>query len=251
MDKQFLKDIAPYIGPYLIILGMLKLDAYYSYFGIPILQYIEITEVLLLLLQNIVLVIVLLGAQHLILTIFVHRQEARIILTNKYSLAGEARKKRVMGKRSIMTAIMVVVIINAISYWQFRGTKNPMCFISGNLKGVLIITFIVLAQRRRTGKLNDTWFLVGCTIILALWFACAGLAEAVTVDIYRKSRRYDITFSDKTAINSGDSIVYLGKSKNYLFFYNWKHRMPEVYPAGKVDKIQGMPVLSRWFYDTD
>jgi hypothetical protein len=226
MDKQFLKDIAPYIGPYLIVLGVLKLHAYYSCFGINILQYLEPTEALFAFVPS-------------FLQMFVMTAIGFVSGLLSYWLAPNSIRGMFDPRAMLIWALFFIVVTNLTAAYSYFFEHQNMFVKSIGFSILILLQAMTFGTFVKTGKRRKDFLVIATAIITACFFYLGGLTDALDTTP-TPAYRLCIYYTDKTEIEAGgDSLSYLGKTKNYLFFFNWKDKRPEVVSASKLDRIEG------------
>lgn len=225
MDKQFLKDIAPYLGPYIIVLGVLKLHAYYSCFGINVLQYLEPSEVILAFVPSFLQIFVILGIW-VVATILIYWLTPNVI-------------RELFHERGIaLWALAIVFALNIVATYSYFLQRENIFSKTIAISLLIVLQGAILATYLRTGRRRKDFLVSATAIIAAVFFYLGGFDNAVQAKGLPRPK-VCIYYTDKTDLQTGDSISYLGKTKNFLFFFNWKEKRPEVVSASKLDRIEG------------
>jgi hypothetical protein len=226
MDKQFLKDIAPYIGPYIIILGVLKLNAFYSYFGINVLQYLEPSEALFVFVPSFLQLFIILGIGFV----------AGLL---NYWLAPHTFRGMFDERTIGIWTVFVIAVFNLMALWVYFFEHQNRFVMAISSSFLILLQAGAVATFVRTGKRRKDFLVIATAILTACFFYLGGLTDALDTKPF-PTERLCIYYTDNTDIMAGgDSISYLGKTKNYLFFFNWKDKRPEVVSASKLDRIEG------------
>jgi hypothetical protein len=244
MDKQFLKDIAPYIGPYLIVIGILKLHGFYSYYGINVLEYVALSEVLFLFLHGLLLFLALIVLGILAATLLLRRKK-------KGDNEGKKETESLNSKKpKAKTAFLIFFSVCAFSaFYQYSTGGSPKFFLaSGFMFLCLVYTFVLISRYKTDKRISLLEFSVGISFVAAVFFYLLRFYTALGFEKDHKFFKSTVSLTDSTHIISSDTLSYLGKTQSYLFFYNWKNNSPIILPSSRLNKIEGRSPIREFYF---
>jgi hypothetical protein len=232
--SDLFSSVAPYLGAGLLLLGIVRMCLYYSYFGINIVNFIELSEIILSLLDlGVGFVIALVCVLICFVAVVVYGN-----LVNKNGKISLALEVKTDARERYFFPLLILV------FWilgLIDGTDHPLILL-----GILIVTIIALVFLTvHIWSMNERKPRTGNGVLFyALCFAtCVTITIASAVKSIH-SVRYDLRYYGTTIelegqppIVSDSTHYYIGKCKNYLFVYHQTEKMTEVIPMSSVQKI--------------
>lgn len=206
MPKFTFENLLKISFPLLIVLALLRLTAYYYYFDVPIVDYLEITEIVTLFLDHIVLYLFL---------FFI-------------PLLPSVDSRNSKPVSIIITCFMIIwVVISLIN-------KTGDYFKASLILYVVPIGALFLAHKLYSGS---KWVVaMGGYFYMLMAISIIGRMEAVAVENKHYYSETEVTV-DNVVIKTDSSFYYLGKTSNYVFFYDVKNKGAVIYPCGKMNKV--------------
>lgn len=206
--------------PFFILLGISNLASYYGSFKIPILEYLEFSEIITIFLSHIYIIFFL-------------------FIVVSYLFINEHKVISFTAIFAFILFLTITVANPSFAYNYSYGILVPVFVIS-----LLSITFyrgfnidkkITTLNEDQRKKLRSVTYIVfiGLSILL---FSCIGTFNAYIV---KKKHIFQHTVIEINGnkFESNDSCYYIGKSHNYIFLYDEKRGTPIIYPIEKVEKI--------------
>lgn len=260
MNLKELSERAPAMGAFLIFIGFLKLYLYYNHWDINIAHYLDFSEIILSFLNDIntmlfFIVVMVVQATLGVAAINsidrkvkkseVARAEAEV--TNDESTAIESvgdNNNRVEndnfpGVMAIVDEIFtgkVGLIICLCTSALF--TILFLCFSNITFLYLTFIFFLqlVLYFLDDIIGIKDETVMVQTAIatILIGFTLCTAKYQAVQTETTTK--RYVFYKSDKEIITTNKTLLYLGKTNNYYFYYDEVKKVSFILPSGSIDK---------------
>lgn len=218
-DKEILFKLA---FPLIIILGVAKTTAYYHQFKIPIIEYLTLTEITIFFLSNI----------NVFIAFLMYAGVIYLIDNNNF--------------RASSTLVFIGVMLITAYFFFSRSFRFDIGQSFSTLGWLLLGLFLPLlisfkSVGRYIGSLTKIQInnigIIYYTFLILVFSSMQGYYEAKIVkdkDIYSGST---IKLKEDRIIMSTDSIMYIGKTSNYLFFYNKKENSSEIYPINEIEKI--------------
>ena len=242
MDK--LKENLPLISAMLLILGAARLIFFYSYFGIDITSYIDLAEIFSLSLRffaTSALIFVPFG--------FFYLPTALVMdIRVKSKFRGYREDIDAITPVEGVVATAMSFILFMLTYFMFTGYMDFTVTIDMALLMVLIFilpwttqTFLPILQ----DKLNKIFktdlsnsFFAGIILVLSVSiFAIAVSRHSARNMAYaKKFISAEVQIDDKV-IRSSDGYRYIGKTKNYIFFYNRAANKSDAFSLANVKRV--------------
>ncbi len=202
--------------PAFILIGVTQLASYYYQFKIPIFDYLDFTEIIVFFLGNISMYISIMYFMSFIL----------LKNTPKYVIVP-----------SISYVLLeIIVVINGNIEYRIISTDTLIIAVFG------ILIFFLLAINKNKIKIpvftgNENWIMVYATLVICLLIiSLSGYFNAIQTKSRHPYKGTSI-FIDGKEIKSNDTCYFVGKTHNYVFFFNEKDSTSLIYPISKIDKI--------------
>jgi hypothetical protein len=244
LEKKVIQPLLPFIGSFLIIFGYIKLSLYYNKFDIDINNYLELTEILTLFLNDIIFFIIsILGV-----ALFSFITTSKIELERDNDVKGKLVKSNNFWERRKQNYILfkelhwisgLLIILYIIGYiwfrdkfWDFFATTSPL--IAFTIFVSLLMEFRYKYYNVYGKELNST---INNLVFILLIFSVHtyGTIKSDTKRI-ENNPRTEISFKYLgEEIKSDKQLRFLGQTKNYMFLYNKSLKETEVFERSKVD----------------
>ena len=243
---------------FLIFIGYFYTDAYYHCFGIDIFSFLDVSEILILFLNNITfLVIVLLLTAVLYAPIFFIssvklKPVNNLVKKSVDSYVGSNQKrKKTVSTLSLLgaVALLIYIVIKAVMFF-INGTIVTH-FLTLFLVTVVLFGFMYYYIINKLEKANfnfnrqllATIFTVALISLLTFMTALFHYARV-------KRKIIETTFSfnyDSKNYKSNDSLTFIGATSKYLFIRNTKSNTNYIYEKENIRNLE----LTRKKDDTD
>lgn len=227
-------SVAPYLGAGILLLGIVRLCLYYYYFGVNIVDYIELSEIITSLLD--------LGAGFIIALVFLLICRIGVLVFQQLILRQPVKGDGIevpphLPKRYILSSLPVVFIVMG----NIEG--RPALYVLFEVLLVVIAALVVWAWRAWSSNKKQPKRSSGISFYVIAFSICVCITVASAVNSIhsvRFSHRYygtSIVFNDQPAFVSDGQHYYIGKCKNYLFIYHQDRDITEVIPMSAVQKM--------------
>ena len=242
MESFFTSETIGIISIALLIVGFLKFILYYKSFGIPIVDYIDPSEIVTLFADNIAtasLIVFVLAIPYL-----------SIILP--YNLAGVDIGLHFMSRLNshfsvlgILIVISGMVLIALIAFmWKRKRIYNfeLVRFVWAWVLIAIVLPMITLETSAYYKIQSFQYYIVIVSLILsfALLILLATWNEIEKVKNHGDSNGTLVEFEDCT-MKFIATDLYVGKTKSYLFFYSAITKSSTAYSTSKLKSIQYPP----------
>lgn len=220
-------EISSLILGFLIFNGFLKLDIFYKHWGVNIIEYLDLSEVILLFLNDIALFLFFIVALllHTFLGSFATKNEN---IDNTF-------QKVLDTKLGISVFLGFTLLISVISYYMFFYDYNLRylyVFIFVGLQFLIKLIDTVFKKRKFiTDKSLHISFLI--IFVFFTYFKSQ-------YDIYNKEKdlnKYVVNFENGDKIIVDSSALLLGKTKRYVFLWDKKTRTSRILNRDKIIEL--------------
>jgi hypothetical protein len=256
MDK--LKDNLPLFSVILVLLGLTRLIAYYGFFHIDIVSFIDLTEIIQLQFTffTIGFIFLILFSVHALdwlgrLTSDKERVKA-LLSTPRQDLEAQYPKANWISKNIISILFGILTISTfAIDYFsnKSKGFASPL--YADLLAIFFIITFIsaysgrTLAGIKGLGLLNGKYatLLSGIGGLVILMLAAAIYSRNSAFKVMVEKPEYEVTLVLNDTVKTTKNLIYVGKSKAYIFLYDKDLDQAKVIPTTDIKSMDFKPGL--------
>jgi len=245
--KQLLK-ILPYTGGFIIFCGIIKGILYYNQFHVSIVSFIEFSEFVTLFLNDIMYY----GLYFIVLQLFLfisdNRQAALKRDETRFDIMANPKLlKRLWGYVKYMWPLCVVIIVMAIALTLplFFPTANDVSLLRIHFFSFLSIFLYLIGSfefnRQFVIHFKDLPDMTYSNLFgIAFVFLSIVVSSAYT-DAYLVKNSYKNigvrVILEKDTIVSDSTRYYIGKTNNYIFFYNEKNNNSTAIPMNRVKEI--------------
>jgi hypothetical protein len=248
--KSFkLRKLLPYAGPFLIFLGVLRLIIYYNAFGVKIVNFLDLTEIITSFLDIVVSTIMMLGAQ-VILTLF---SETKEFSEYKDKIVEYAKKEPSFFKRLLLyfkAILWQVIVVFAFAVagdwlWTFMDSDHEPTYIVSISFFIIFSLFVVLvyeierrhAEAKSSARRRQFIFLTIMFLAFTVAVVLQGWTESRTLKRKNGYAEVVIELDQATTIYCNKNYYYIGKTNNYVFLYSEASRSTDVIKMDRVKKI--------------
>jgi hypothetical protein len=215
MDTFDLKKIPlvlSLVTPLIIGAGILVTVIYFDSYGISILEYISLDEALLLFLKYLA-VFIAVGTPGFAVGFLLGKRFAQINPPSTVIIQSDFSNVKIRSLFILILASTISILIFA-HFSIFQLGRN---FFIGLTIARLIIGFLVVYLFSKS-SLMDYFRLhyVSIGILMLLMIYTVGDAQAITNYKYPETKKIDL--KESKFIEAGNDTIYLGKTKNFIFF---------------------------------
>lgn len=261
----FFEDLLKIFASFSLILlmaGYFDLKTYYNYFGINISSYVNASEILMASLDNLSIVIFSLTIQFIIwLSFFKYLFDYTEEDINMY-WEGKRKPKeysddltiiRFLGNKKIRIFILIQFIVfiialifkNIFPHSRFLLQFGLFVFINlwifmwiymAWIQSTRIFYNIFKRQENYSPKLLISFVVFVPTLLFTIWVKNA-MFVGNHLRKYGNKEKIEMILQNDSIISTNDSIRYLGKTGNYIFFWNKNTWTSTIYSSGQVKEI--------------
>lgn len=245
MDK--LKEYFPLISALLLILGTVRIIVFYSFFGIDITTYIDLSEIFTLSLSFFIS-----SAIFLILTILIVLIMASYDLKGNNTLSVDYTDMSLLNSpRRNMIAIAYyiltfsVIIASGVLFvygpsrqritYDFALVAIPMALL---VPPLLPSWHNAIARKYKNlfEKELESKFIFIFTVLVLMAMLSTLYTRTTARKVLYSEDLVQMTYNNKI-IKTDSTYKYIGKTKNYIFFYNTTTKAADTYSASEVKFI--------------
>lgn len=207
--------------PTFILLGLAKTNAYYNQFHLPILEYLSFSEMITIFLSNIY-----------VYSALFYQLAILFLLDNKHFRGSLTL---------IILASTFISVYNGLSgNFRFNTSDILLVFI-----GIIIVVGVLIGISKRSvfayldtfDKSTKKLFAAAFTLIVLL--VISSFQGEFEADQVKKEHIYSQTSirNMNGYIVSNDTTYFIGKTNDYVFFYNEVEKSIQVYPMNEIQSI--------------
>lgn len=217
----------------LIILGVLKTSVYYNWFGVDIMSYLSITEVLTLFLNDYVSLITILfvGIAHLLLSAeYFHKTE---------ELIGEDVFESKIKKYKWVLFSIFTLISTVLGLMLYNGDL-PLLDITIYLFVFFAVQMIVtlFLSKKKDKDINMRPIMNFLLLIVIGSIVPLMSAKDIQEVEQLEGQKVTLTMTNSELIQSDSLNLYLGKAGAYYFFYNSETEVTRIIKAEDVKEVE-------------
>lgn len=220
----------PILIPFLIYVGYLHLYRYYNYFSIDIKQWISPEEILLLSITDLITYIF-----HFFIFIFLGMYT--LLTFEERFLKKDIPNKFLRWLTAVVKALIISLIFYSITFRLDNDLNSYVSnlSVSGPFFGIVLGLMLFRSPlevflKRTLSKFEILSFIT----IVTIAFHSVGHARKKYVAVTTSEMNTSISLSNHQVI---DSLVYLGKTKEYYFLHHKNSRKNFIISKDKVDSI--------------
>lgn len=235
--------LLPLITTSILLLGLSNEYFYYKFFGIKIQYFLDASEILLLYSDSILFIVSSIIPVSILIYLLPEYEEDDILY-----LSLKNRFFRDIDYLIIFLLFLVVLSI-AIGIINVFNHKNVFHDFKSIYYIFLIFTLVFIFNFIFSSIINHLSLKYNLTINYRFKSIILILLGYITLTFYFKFYYYkqvtkqkhyigtEVYLKDGTVLLSDSSIYYIGKTKNYLFYYNEIKKSALIYPMSEVNKM--------------
>lgn len=235
--------------PTIILLGVIRLYFFYQYFGIDIIPYLDFSEILTSFLNKIIVIIFPMA---IFLTMSILSKHQAIREGNAEKIKKIFRVKEFKSRIKLylnlfiydLLIYFIIVVVGYIIVKLIYGGEYPwwpiLYIILGAFASVLLLIVFyeisIFAYRNSFSEFETRrYYLLFIGAIAFSLVALSGHIEAKYLVEQNNKTLSKISLSNSNTLTSNTLSFYIGKTKNYFFYYNCRDKSYQVYPMSNVE----------------
>ncbi|WP_029283849.1 hypothetical protein [Pedobacter sp. R20-19] len=241
--KKFLDNIATWatvISAVFLILGLLRAIFYFSPFGIPILTFIDLSEVFTTWFTQIIYVLLICSVISVLYPVLKYANISPTSYFVYYYFV--VYITHIVSLGYLYFDLLRNVFGNYSEEWLHYTRFNysilfviSMIFGFGSLSGIWDV-IKVLRKKQINLEFNRVRGYTVVTLLVIsgfIWSITLPIAIEMTTKDYIQVKLY----GKSDTITTNDTLRYLGKTRNYIFLWDKKKRVAEIYKSDDFDRI--------------
>jgi len=249
-NKFRISPFLPYFSSYIILLGVTRLIFFYSEFGVPIINYLDFTEIITSFLDYIVFTLLSFSLSALF-GFIIYDRDSQVEKNNlRIKLSDEPTfKKRFWMYFSLYKDLIILSLTMNVIFilWYFFKKEIELSEIFW-MNVFFVLCFIVLILITEGGlvhkKINSSVyykrfisFLLIILISLSLVIYSAH-SQAERIKKHKLTTGVSITLDNDQSIVSDSTNYYIGKTLNYIFIFHENDSSVDVIPMSRVKQLK-------------
>lgn len=245
--KEDIKYILPYSGVILIIFGFIKFEIFYALFGINIANFLDLTEILTLFMNDILIHVSIFIIVSLLFFLIIPKKETDIgnaLITETIKEKSFWKRLKAYNGSGVNTLFVFTsyIALCIISYFVDNTQTWIYLSISFLIIGSFIIYILCLEFRRQYFiKHNSFLSTIYIRFIYYISFIILITIKSAYTDykliLINKPYSGTIIKTEKKTYISTKKFYYIGMTKNYIFFHNEIDNSNRVIPISEVKEI--------------
>jgi len=238
MDYKKISDMLTLGAPVLVVCSCIRLLTYYHHWNIPILDYLSLSELLMLFIQPILVIAALamiyVAANLVFVGVVAVLVKTGVITNSKKEQAAEEPATKASKGSKIAGVILGVVLLfmagiffNAI-WFDYEVIPTIIAHV------VIALVVIAAGLKIFPSRAPAESYVAGTIVVLLSASFFYGRYQAHTTE--KDPTPLSVVLKDDRVIKTDTDLIYLGKTSSYYFFYNGKkgERQTSIIPADEV-----------------
>ena len=231
-------------GAIILIGGTLRLYVYSKCFSISVLPFLEASEIITIFFDNLLYFLCFLILNFLVI-VFLYKKTSKLYSrTTKTSFCERLLKFGFIKRNKIISFVLLAVVLFFISknrdhdsFYEFYLWLG-LLLVAISINPLVYFEFKYLVSKRNFALDKLTLIFLISAINLMFFAFSSGMNEAYKV----KNKQYyiDTEFEIDTCntIISTIDYYYIGKTKQFIFFYDSKKKETDVFPISRITKMK-------------
>ena len=244
-----LKFLIPYTGVLFIFLGVIKLTIYYHAFNIQINNFLDFTEIITAFTNDLLFIAFIFFSTSLFHFLLTTKDEVLTSINWQEAYINESKfLKRLNYAKKIFNIVLIInlgFLLSLLTITLFlKKSISSYFFMSWVIFDLSLLSQILLLQYRRKSfitykiKLETSITnIIAYLIIVTFLLLSTTYSEIYSVKFDKKYIKTTFTVGNEKYI-SDSSHYYIGKTKNYLFYYCENEKRTVVFPMTEIKEIQ-------------
>jgi hypothetical protein len=235
------------IGTLLLCAGIVNAYLYYSFFNVPITNFLSISEVLILFADDIILYIIVFVIELLVFMIWKEAKGKPLAWKRKLLTYF---KEKAIGNRLELYFLtwaypiyLIWILSLVIFYFIDQAFFDLYSYVTLFHVGMFFANYIIIEYRRGlwlTSKFtkDDEPLLVGYELGRFFFLIVFAWTLYEVDDVRREMKYINVSFAvDGKTIQSDSTHFYIGNTDRYLFYYDKNQDKTTVYPMSRITQF--------------
>lgn len=243
INRSDLKFIIPFVSVFFIVCGMIHQIIYYSAFGVKINNFMDLPESIALFINDLMFDMgcIIFGA---IIGLIIGGEEGGNIWQRIYEEPNFWNRLKFYLRRASFLIVMSATLLSVSVVLLIIRYKNAYyALLFSSWIPLFIIYLIAMSEYRVKFKKKYKKELKAKIIVLFSYgiiiFSQIIFSTLSDINLVKNDKKYyGVSFRlDDDLVISDSTKYYIGKTKNYLFYYNQKANKTTVYPMERIKEI--------------
>jgi len=244
-------QLFPLFGAAFIMFGIARLMGYYDRFDIPIVHFLDFSEIVTSFLDTLVFAgLFILGG---IVGFLIPQRSIKQIKLLEDAVRSATNEKVIQKvidlqekfrRQTLIISVGLLLLTAIITVLYFFGVVFPVFFWSHIVFVSILLALNWNATRRYNELIENLRFLERFIVKSALMvflsfylFYLIGMFQGFYVIQTHRYKNVKIYLNDKNMLVSNDDSSYIGNTRNYLFYYHYNTKTSKAIPMSRVDEI--------------
>lgn len=223
--EQISKAI-PIISIILLLSSIIKNSLYYSNFGINISEFIDLSEFPLLFINDLPFYLVFLFS----LLFYLPLIYLRIYVRNKFGAESFTFSRTKKFAELVIPASILTIFL--ILFFKF-SIETKITVIQTNIIIVISLTLLYIDRSIEFSKKYLFW----SSLVIMILFSGMNAFSEIDIIESGKSKKCVTFISNNKTIKTNNIIIFLGKTKNYIFIYDLLKKQTLVFDFNKIENF--------------
>jgi hypothetical protein len=233
IDTNKVKSLLPHMGGLVVVLGIAKLILFYCFFGINIVQYLELSESVILFFEDILFYFFALFLPLLTIILFVGHPIGQL----NSEVAKRIELENNFIKRTWIFLKFYYPLTFFIALSIYSGKPNFALIVITLTIFILWQTRFVLKKYYNSG-LEPTYSNIIVLIVVSIGFGYSEMKNQVKEIAHGKYKGTILHIKDKEKLVADTDMVYIGKTKDYYYLYDSTKQNAVIIPSDEVSKVE-------------
>jgi hypothetical protein len=248
-NEILISQYLPYFGSFIIFLGVIRLLFFYRTFGIPILNYLEFSEIITSFLDIIVIVVLIFVTSLIQNFIIKDKTEQKAISSIKQKIVNEDNffKRIPLYIKYLQNLLIGGLILIVFSFiWHFFDKSTTyftilLMFIFFVATSFFVIITVEIDRQHKifnssisTKRFISILINILLFVGLVIWFT---YSEINTIRKDKSTYGTTIILDNDQVLISDSTNYFIGKTQQYLFIYHEKLNVTDVIPMTRVKQL--------------
>lgn len=237
MFKDLEKKL-PLVTVYILLFGLIKQLIYYLNFNLPIKYFIGLSELGLLMSDNLILSVVVMLLGTLVLHLFATLENYIAVMYAKKNRVSDLTKHILTRKEQIQVAgICIVAFAIAFVFILPNESYSEQLMFYGVLTIVIFLPILIFSEYINIKLAESTKQVL---LLSAFLFAITLFLTSFEITSVMDNGKYDRTIiitNDNRQYISNDTSFFIGKTEKYIFYYRTKIKGTQIIPVESVKEF--------------
>lgn len=246
-NKKELKSLLPLFGGFIFVSGIIKMKLYYNSFNINIVDFLDASEIIFAFISDFIPYVVITLFMFLFLFFLDTKKDVEVRDDYKDNIILEKHLLRRLWLYIklfpiiLIYAIVLILLLIATFIWNFSIIPFliPFCIILAyQIYGILVLEYKRHYYNHYKSFPSPTF--TNIILIMGAFFMYVIVNVYLDVNSVKESKKYlGTSFKiENNNIISDSTNYYIGKTKNYIFYYQEENKSTKVYPIKDMKEIE-------------